>query len=199
MLARVLAVVVCPSVCPSVTRRYCIETAAVIELIFLHTGFLDLCYDVFREIGVPAKNNGTFLIPLELCPNSGLRKFRHGTPTVGECDINSDSGRSGVDSTWRRRADGRRARHVRYGSNSTGSISCRFVVDLLYNKLYDVVQQIEPMEFEPIQPTTIADTRRGAVYIAQWSIGHEGHRSAGEMPSARADDAVIVIGPYAAL
>jgi len=35
------------------------------------------------------------------------------------------------------------------------------------------------MELEPIQPTTIVDTRRGAVYIAQWSIRHEGHRRAG--------------------
>jgi len=52
------------------------------------------------------------------------------------------------------------------------SISCRFVVDLL------VVQQIEPMEFEPTQPTTIADSRREAVYIAQWSIACEGYRRA---------------------
>jgi len=27
-------------------------------------------------------------------------RFRHGTPTVGECDINNDNGRHGVDSTW---------------------------------------------------------------------------------------------------
>jgi len=35
--------------------------------------------------------------------NSGLRKSGHGASTVGECDINRYSGRSGVDSTWRRR------------------------------------------------------------------------------------------------
>jgi len=35
------------------------------------------------------------------------------------------------------------------------------------------------MEFEPIQPTTFADSRFGAVYTAQWSIGREGHRRTG--------------------
>ena len=46
MLAQVLAVVVylCVSVCVCVTCRYCIETAAQIELVFLHMAFLDLCY-----------------------------------------------------------------------------------------------------------------------------------------------------------
>jgi len=48
-----------------------------------------------------SKNKGTFL--WNFVPNSGLKKYRRGTPTVGECDINSDSGRSGVDRTWRRR------------------------------------------------------------------------------------------------
>jgi len=52
-----------------------------------------------------AKNKGTSFWNFD--PNSGLRKFRHGTPTVGECDINSDSERSGVDSTWWQR--GRRS------------------------------------------------------------------------------------------
>jgi len=33
---------------------------------------------------------------------------------------------------WRRHADGRCAWHMRYGSNFIGSISCRFIVDLLY-------------------------------------------------------------------
>jgi len=32
------------------------------------------------------------------------------------------------------------------------------------------------MQFEPIQPTTTADTRRGAVYTAQWSIGRGCYR-----------------------
>ena len=30
-----------------------------------------------------------------------LLKFRHGVPTVGECDINSDNCQSAVDNTWR--------------------------------------------------------------------------------------------------
>jgi len=41
------------------------------------------------------------------------------------------------------------------------------------------IQQTESMEFQPIQPTTTADTRHGTVYIAQWSIGREGLRHAG--------------------
>jgi len=54
MLARVLAVVVCLSVCASVTRWYCIETAArIIELIYFHTGFLDLCYAVLGKLVCP--------------------------------------------------------------------------------------------------------------------------------------------------
>jgi len=35
--------------------------------------------------------------------DSGPGKFGRDTSTIGECDINIDSGRSGVDSTWRRR------------------------------------------------------------------------------------------------
>ena len=44
MLVRVLAVVVGLCVCLSVTRRYCIETAALIELIFCVWVSLDLWY-----------------------------------------------------------------------------------------------------------------------------------------------------------
>jgi len=95
----------------SVKRRHCIKTAAWIELIFLHTAFLNVCYAVFVKNWGYLQNKGS---PLwNFVPNSGLEKFRHGTPTVGECDINSDSGRSGIDSTWRRRVDGTRAWHVR--------------------------------------------------------------------------------------
>jgi len=55
-------------------------------------------------------------------------------------------------------------------------------VDLLYSNLYNrlyKLQQIELMEFEPIQLTIIADTSRGAVYIAQWLTECEGHRRMG--------------------
>jgi len=68
MLARVLAVVVCLSVCVSVTRRYCIETAVRIELIyfFAHSYFPSPCTTLcFTKIKL-FKNNGTS--SLELCP-----------------------------------------------------------------------------------------------------------------------------------
>jgi len=85
----------------SVTRRFCIKTVAGIEL-NLFAYMYSLTYAVLGELGYPQKQ-GCFSLNFD--PNSVLRKFRHGTPTVGECDINSDSGRPGVDSTWRRRAD----------------------------------------------------------------------------------------------
>jgi len=103
-VARAFAVFVC--LCVSVTRRYCIETAARIQLIFFYTGFSRsvLCC-VLWKLGY-LQNKGTS--PWNYVPNSGRRKFRHGTPTVSECDINSDSGRSGVDSTGRNVSRGKR-------------------------------------------------------------------------------------------
>ena len=56
------------------------------------------------------------------------------------------------------------------------SICCGFVVQ---QAIQIVVQQTKPMEFEPIEPRTTANTRRGAVYTAQWSIGREDYRHAG--------------------
>jgi len=44
---RRVCVCVCVCMCVSVTRRYCIETAARIELIFCVQVSLDLCYTVF--------------------------------------------------------------------------------------------------------------------------------------------------------
>jgi len=44
-----------------------------------------------------SKNKGASL--WNVVPYSGLTKSRRGTPTVGECDINSDIGRSVDDST----------------------------------------------------------------------------------------------------
>jgi len=82
-----------------ISRRYCIETAAY----SFPSTYVTLC---FREIGVSPKQ-GYF--PQELCPKlRDLENFAT-APTVGECDINSNIGWSGVDSTWRQRADGRRA------------------------------------------------------------------------------------------
>jgi len=53
MLARLLAVVI--SVCVSVTRRYCIETAARIELIFAHRFPSTYAALFFRQIRVLPK------------------------------------------------------------------------------------------------------------------------------------------------
>jgi len=54
---------------------------------------------------VVSQNKGTSI--WNFLPNSrlqtfhhGTQTFHHGTPTVGKCDINSDSRWSGVDSTW---------------------------------------------------------------------------------------------------
>jgi len=61
-------------------------------------------------------------------PNHRLRKLgQYGTPTVGECDINSDSGRSVVYSaTWRRRQRARCGRRPIAGCwlHSTSSAVC---------------------------------------------------------------------------
>ena len=117
-------------------------------------------------------------------PNSGLRKFRHGIPTVGECDINCDIGQTGVYGT----SGGDGSTADVHGTYAVWlklywfdflSICCGFVVQ---HAVQQVTQQIEPIELEPIQPTTIAGTEREAVYIAQWSIEHDGHRRA--VPSA---------------
>jgi len=77
VLAWVFEVVVCPSVCLS--RRYCIETTRI-EL-------------YFKEIRVSPKIR---VPPWNFVPNYRRIKFDHGTPTVGKCDVNSDSGRSVV-------------------------------------------------------------------------------------------------------
>jgi len=66
MLARILAIGLCVRVCVclSVTRRYCIETAARIKLVLacrISSTFCTLCY---TEIGISAKirvlSSGTF-------------------------------------------------------------------------------------------------------------------------------------------
>ena len=70
------------------------------------------------------QNNSTSL--WNFVPNSGPGKFRHGILAVGECDINSDSGRSGVHSTWRRLADDRRT----WQMWSTVDDNCRLLTAL---------------------------------------------------------------------
>jgi len=61
------------SVCLSVTRRYCNETAAVsIQLVFRLRSSIDLSYAVFEGDRSMSKNKGTFL--RNFVPKSGLRK-----------------------------------------------------------------------------------------------------------------------------
>ena len=60
----------------SFTCQYCLETVAWTELIFCIQVSLNLCYAVYLQ------NKGT---PIwNFVPNSGLRKFHHGTPTVSK-------------------------------------------------------------------------------------------------------------------
>jgi len=92
LLATVSAVVVCfrdcLSVYVSVTRRYCIETAARIELVFCSAYRLPSTYATLcsKEIKVSRKirvlPSGTLSKTLY-----GLGKFRHGMLTVSECHM----------------------------------------------------------------------------------------------------------------
>jgi len=84
VLARVLAVV---TVCLSVTSRYCIETAARIEPIFFANRFPRSMLQIRISPKVRVLHSGTLSQSLQ----SGRRKCSHGTPTVGECDINSEA------------------------------------------------------------------------------------------------------------
>jgi len=130
-----------------------------------------------------SKNKGTSL--WNIVPKSGLKKFCHGTATVGECKMNCDSGQTGIYGTSgsdERRANSRHAWHIWYRPNSIGSISCQFVVDLLQSKLNTsckVVQQTEPMESESIQPTMFADARCEAGYTDECLTTCEAHRHTG--------------------
>jgi len=82
MLARVLAMTLCPAVSASVTSRSSIETAEQIELFFLHGGFLRPLLHCCKEIQI-SNNKGTSLPGY--VPNSGLRKFRHSIWIVETC------------------------------------------------------------------------------------------------------------------
>jgi len=125
---------VCPPVCPSVTRRYCVETAARLELIFC-IDFPRPILRCFREIRVSPKiwvlPTGTLSQTLDL--ENFATAHHDGRRVRYKLRLQADWCLRHI---WRRRADGRCAWHPRYGSNSTGSISRRFVVDLLYSKLY---------------------------------------------------------------
>jgi len=71
---------VCVSVCLSITRRYCIETAAQIELVFgIQSTYLTLHFRKLRHLQSISIWN--------CCPTLWTRTFGgHGTSAVAECD-----------------------------------------------------------------------------------------------------------------
>jgi len=82
----VFAVVVCPSVRPCVTSRYCIETTGRIELIFGAEASFHLSYTVLQgKLGI--SKIGYFL--WNFVPNSGQRIFA--TASRSGCQQNSSS------------------------------------------------------------------------------------------------------------
>ena len=98
---------------------------------FLHTDFpWPMLRCVLWKLGYLQREE---YFPLEVW----LEKFCHGTPTVGRCDMNCSSRGLVFTAFLEATADGRCAWHVRYGSDSISLIFCQFVVDLLYNKLYN--------------------------------------------------------------
>ena len=75
----------CVCVCVSVTRWYCIKTAArIYGADFWHIGAsLDLSCSVLRILGI-SYNNSTFV--WNFVSNSDLQKFGRSMCTVAECD-----------------------------------------------------------------------------------------------------------------
>jgi len=102
--------------CVCLCNHVLIETTEQVELIFGIHVFLDPCYTVFKKTSLSPKirvlSSGILFQTLD------FRKICHGTPTVSECDINSDGGRCGVDSTW---GD---SRHGKCGLQSTMIAGC---------------------------------------------------------------------------
>jgi len=89
------------SVCVSVTRLYCIKTAARIELFFAYRLPSTYATTYFWKIKISPK---LWVLPFGTLFQILDTKIGHGMPTVGECDINSDSSQSVVcGATWRRR------------------------------------------------------------------------------------------------
>ena len=87
------------SVCLSVTRRYCIETAALVEMLFARRFPSTYLPPRFKDIRVSPKR-GYF--PMELCPKLwNLKKIVHGTSIFAKRDINNDRRPPAVDSTRR--------------------------------------------------------------------------------------------------
>jgi len=72
-------------VCVSVTRQYRIKTAARVELFFAYRFFSNYAIRCISRRLEYIQDKGYF--PPNFVPNSGLWKFRHGTPTISECDI----------------------------------------------------------------------------------------------------------------
>ena len=84
MSARILVMVLCPSVC------LCLSQVGVLSkrldessCFFCTKAFFDLSYRVLKRNSDIYKNNGTSL--RDFVPNSGLRKFCHGISIVEAC------------------------------------------------------------------------------------------------------------------
>ena len=93
MLARVLAMALCPCPCLSVTSRCFIETVGRNNLVFGMGGgfFRPVLHCVLRKFSY-LQNKGTYLWNCFL--NSGLRKFRHGISIVERAINLARQGRS---------------------------------------------------------------------------------------------------------
>jgi len=78
-----------------------------------------------------SRNKGTSI--WNFVPNSGLRKFRYSTLTVGKCDINCNSGQTGDYGT----SGSDRVMSDMHGTyDMAQTLLVWFIVDLLYSKLY---------------------------------------------------------------
>ena len=128
VLAMGLSLCLSACLCACVACRYRIEMDARNELDFHVQVSFNIATLFIRKSRLSSKIR---ILPSgvwNFVPSSGHGKFRHGThaPTVSECDINSDSERSAVDSARRRRADSRRAWQVQ----STADDDCRLLIAL---------------------------------------------------------------------
>jgi len=106
-----------------------------------------LCFKEIMCTGSPKITDGTSF--WNLVPNCGHGTFCHGTPTISKCDMNSDSGQSSVDSTWRVGGHGRvQTWHYGLWLISIGSIYCGLVVQLvvqIHNKsIRHSISKFEP-------------------------------------------------------
>ena len=125
MLSSSVRLSVRPSVCLSVTSRYCSQTTRRNQLGFAVEASFHLSHTTRIS-----KNYGTSL--WGFVPDSGLRKFRHGKSiALSTTLVVVVDGRA----CWRHLCDNRRVEAFYYKSINCNPLTplLRFVVDLLYN------------------------------------------------------------------